>query len=127
MKFFSYLLLVLLIGACSKRLLTKEQVREYNEFFSDKVYLLKEDIKNQGQEPILKGTVVKIYIEATDSLLKIKCLPLEEPRESSIGRLAVYVENSKQEKKKWSLAEIEEILDTKFQETSESFPKKKKK
>lgn len=100
---------------CSSRLVPKEKVAEYNEILLDRVYVLKEDLLITGQEKLKKGTKVKVYIESTPSLFKVKCYPIEEAREYAIGKLAIYKINEEVDKKELTLEDIEEILKEKFE------------
>ena len=111
---------------CSQRLIEKAKLREINEYYDEKVYLLKEDLNLSTDEVWKKGTLVRIYIESTPSLLKLKVYPANESRENSTGKLASYLINDDVKKKKYELEDIEVWVATKFQ-VSELKNKKTKK
>ncbi len=111
---------------CSQRLIEKGKLREINEYYDEKIYLLKEDLKLSSEEVMKKGTLVRIYIESTPSLLKLKVYPANETRENSTGKLASYIINEDVKKKKYELADIELWVATKFQVTEQKNKKTKK-
>lgn len=108
------LLLLLFIFHCSSRLVPKEKVIEYNEILLERIYVLKEDLVFSNGEKLKKGTKVRVYVESTPSLFKVKCYPVEEQREYAIGKLAIYKINETVDKKELFLEDIEEILKEKF-------------
>jgi len=57
---------------------------------------------------------VKLYIESTPSLLKVKCIPATESREYAIGRMAIYKINDDYEQRELNFDEIESIIAEKF-------------
>jgi type II secretion system-associated lipoprotein len=101
-------------------------LHEINEYYDGKVYLLKEDLKLGPEEIWKKGTLVRIYVESTPSLLKLKVYPANESRENSTGKLAAYLINEDLKKKKYEFEDIEVWVATKFQ-VSELKNKKTKK
>ncbi len=88
-----------------------------NEYYDQKAYLLKEDLKISTEEVWKKGTAVRLYIESTPSLLKIKVYPANESRENSTGKLASYIINEDVKKKKYEFEDVELWVATKFQIT----------
>jgi type II secretion system-associated lipoprotein len=116
---FSYLL-----PNCASRLVSKEKSLEYNEIFLERTYVLTEDLNYSKEESLKKGTQVRVYIESTPSLLKVKCYPIEESREYAIGRMAIYKINDEIEKRELDMDDLEIIIAEKFKIIE---PKKKKK
>jgi len=112
---------------CSQRLIEKKKLREINEYYDEKVYLLKEDLKISSQEKMKKGTLVRIYIESTPSLLKLKVYPATESRENSTGKLASYIINDDVKKKKYEFEDVEAWVATKFQVSEQKNKKTKNK
>lgn len=98
-------------------------MREINDDFDSKTYALKEDLRLSNEEVWKKGTLVKIYIESTPSLVKLKFYPATETREGSVGRLAAYRINDDIEGGKFDARDVEEWVATKFLLT---VPKNKK-
>lgn len=111
------------IQNCSTRLVPREKVYEYNEVFLERTYVLKEDLNLSKDDLLKKGTAVKVYVESTPSLLKVKCYPVEESREYAVGRMAIYKINDEVEKEELDFDDLEAIIAEKFQ----PFESKKKK
>ncbi|GBF41926.1 lipoprotein [Leptospira ellinghausenii] len=120
------LVLVLVFSQCSQRLIKKEKLREINEFYDGKTYALRDEIKFSQTEVWKKGTFVKIYIESTPSLLKLKVYPIQESRESSVGKLADYIINDDVKKREYDLADVEEWVNQKFTLVEQNAKKTKK-
>jgi type II secretion system-associated lipoprotein len=112
--------------SCSHRLIEKGKLREINEYYDEKVYLLKEDLKLSAEEVWKKGTPVRLYVESTPSLLKLKVYPANESRENSTGKLASYIINEDVKKKKYEFEDIEIWVATKFQVSDQKNKKTKK-
>ncbi|WP_232369098.1 type II secretion system-associated lipoprotein [Leptospira abararensis] len=119
------LVLLLAFSHCSQRLIKKERLREINEYYDGKTYALQEEIKFSQTEVWKKGTLVKIYIESTPSLLKLKVYPIAESRESSVGKLAAYIINDDVKKKQYDLEDVDEWVGKKFTLVEPSVKKKK--
>lgn len=96
------------------RLLKEEKLQSYNEIFLERTYVLKEDLKLSKEDSLSKGAIVKVYIESTPSLLKVKCYPMQESREYAIGRMAIYKINDQVEKREVNLEDLELIVAEKF-------------
>ena len=109
------LILYFLLVACSSRLVPKEKLLEYNEVLLGRVYVLKEDLIISQDESIKKGTKVRVFVESTPSLLKVKCYPVEESREYAVGRMAIYKINDEFEKKSLNFEDLELIISERFQ------------
>ncbi|MCW7492210.1 type II secretion system-associated lipoprotein [Leptospira sp. 2 VSF16] len=107
-------------------MIKKERLREINEYYDGKTYSLQEEIKFSETEVWKKGTLVKIYIESTPSLLKLKVYPIAESRESSVGKLAAYIINDDVKKKQYDLEDVEEWVSRKFTLVEPSVKKTKK-
>jgi type II secretion system-associated lipoprotein len=115
---------IVLMQNCATRLVPKEKALEYNEIFLDRIYVLTEELNYSKEESLKKGTQVRVYIESTPSLLKVKCYPIEESREYAIGRMAIYKINDEIEKRELEMEDLEVIISEKFKIIE---PKKKKK
>ncbi|MCC5813323.1 MAG: type II secretion system-associated lipoprotein [Leptospira sp.] len=113
-----------LMQNCASRLVPKEKALEYNEIFLERTYILTEELNYSKEESLKKGTQVRVYIESTPSLLKVKCYPIEESREYAIGRMAIYKINDEIEKRELNMEDLEAIIAEKFKIIE---PKKKKK
>lgn len=114
------------ILSCSTRLIPKEKVREYNDVLLSRTYIIREDLVLSKSDSIRKGSKVRVYVESTPSLLKVKCYPIEESREYAIGRMAIYRINEEVESREIGFPELEEILAEKFDLVDSSSPKKRK-
>lgn len=108
---------------CASRLVPKEKALEYNEIFLERTYILTEELNYSKEESLKKGTQVRVYIESTPSLLKVKCYPIEESREYAIGRMAIYKINDQIEKRELDMEDLEVIIAEKFKILE---PKKKR-
>ncbi|MDF3821513.1 type II secretion system-associated lipoprotein [Leptospira sp. 96542] len=108
--------LVILLGLChcSQRLIGKEKQREINDYYDGKTYTLLEDVKISQEEVWKKGSIVKIYIESTPSLLKLKFYPVNESRESSLGKMAAFIINEDAKKRQYEFEDVEEWVALKF-------------
>ncbi len=101
-------------GYCSHRLIKKENLYEFNEYYKDKTYYLKDNVNVGNNETIKKGASVKIWIESTASLLKVKCYPSEEEREYSIGKLIIYLVNEEYKDKTITKEALDKIIEEKL-------------
>lgn len=99
---------------CSSRLIKKKDLPAYNKYYKDKIYYLKEDLILSKDEKLNKGTPVKIWIESTATLLKVKCYPIYEKRESAIGRLLIYVINDTFKGKKFTRKHLDKLIEQKL-------------
>ncbi|TGJ99102.1 type II secretion system-associated lipoprotein [Leptospira semungkisensis] len=104
------LLLALLTLQCSARLIKQDRLFEINNHYQDKVYSLKKDTKVSANETFKKGMLVRIYVESTPSLIKIKCFPADQKREHAIGRLLAYQVNEDFEKKAINIEDLDKIV-----------------
>ncbi|WP_167882238.1 type II secretion system-associated lipoprotein [Leptospira langatensis] len=104
------LLLALLTLGCSARLIKKDRLFEINNHYQDRIYSLKKDTKVSANETFKKGMLVRIYIESTPSLIKIKCFPADQKREHAIGRLLAYQVNEDFEKKAINIEDLDKIV-----------------
>ncbi len=108
--FFVSWLLAFQFSACSHHLVKKESLIVLNEYYSDKTYYLKDNIQIGNNETIQKGASVKIWIESTPSLLKVKCYPSTEEREYAIGKLIIYIVNEDYKSKSMTREELDKII-----------------
>ena len=109
-----FLLIMFLFTNCQSALIKKEQVIEFNAYLKDRSYYLKEDILVAEGEVFKKGMLVKLWVESTPSLLKIKCYPAQEDRENTSGKLAIYIINEDFKKKEFTLADLENLIEPKM-------------
>lgn len=116
-------LFVFFLGACSQRLIEKERLKSINEHYEGKLYMLKEDVQLSSNDLIKAGVPLKIYIESTPTLLKIKCFPAQESRETSVGKLVHYVINEQTGKKTFGFEDVDPLVQARFTEYD---PKAKK-
>ncbi|TGN08270.1 type II secretion system-associated lipoprotein [Leptospira ilyithenensis] len=109
------LFILLFFFSCSHRLIEKERLREINAYYDEKIFLLKEDVRLSPEEIWKKGTQVRIYVESTPSLLKLKFYPANESRENSVGKLAAYIINENVKKLKYEFEDVDAWVMDKFQ------------
>ncbi|PNV76308.1 type II secretion system-associated lipoprotein [Leptospira inadai serovar Lyme] len=109
-------LLALLFLNCGSRLIKQDKLSDINAYYLDKVYALKKDTKVSPTETFKKGMLVRIYIESTPSLVKIKCFPADQKREHAIGRLLAYQVNDDFEKKSIKIEDLDKLIDNELTE-----------
>jgi type II secretion system-associated lipoprotein len=107
------LLLFIMIG-CQKRLIQKEEMKYLNDYYKDKNYYLKDNFTLNPKELLKKGTSVKIWIESTPTLLKVKCYPSNEDRESALGKMVAYLINEDIRGKDLTYEVLEDLIETKL-------------
>lgn len=95
---------------CQTALVKKEKILEFNKYLQDKSYILKEDIQVGEGEIFKKGMLVKIWVESTPTLLKIKCFPAQNERENASGKLVAYIVNEEFKKKVFTLEDLENLI-----------------
>ncbi len=103
-------LLVLLTIQCGARLIKQDKLFDINTHYQERVYSLKKDTKVSATETFRKGMLVRIYVESTPSLIKIKCFPADQKREHAIGRLIAYQVNEDFEKKAVNTEDLDKII-----------------
>ncbi|MCB1190646.1 MAG: type II secretion system-associated lipoprotein [Leptospiraceae bacterium] len=108
----------LFIAHCSSRLIKKKDLPAYNKYYKDKIYYLKEDLIVTKDDVLKKGTPVKIWIESTETLLKVKCYPISEKRESAIGRLVIYAINNNYKGKKFTRKNLDKLIEKKLSKSN---------
>lgn len=67
-----------------------------------------------NKEVIEKGTSVRIWIESTASLLKVKCYPSNADREGSAGKMVTYLVNEDLKEKEFTVEDLEGLIDQKL-------------
>ncbi|MBE7411327.1 MAG: type II secretion system-associated lipoprotein [Leptospiraceae bacterium] len=100
--------------SCATHLVKREELVQLNEYYSDKTYYLKENIYIGNDEVIKKGASVKIWVESTPTILKIKCYPSDEDREHVIGKLIIYIVNDEYKKRFITREELDSIIGEKL-------------
>ncbi|WP_281277638.1 type II secretion system-associated lipoprotein [Leptospira idonii] len=113
-RLFSLVFLLILVQ-CAHRLIDKDKLIEINDYYDEKIFILKEDLRLSSSEVWKKGTQVRLYVESTPSLLKLKFYPVTESRESSMGKLAYFIINEDVKKKKYEFEDVEAWVESKFQ------------
>ncbi|MCB1140737.1 MAG: type II secretion system-associated lipoprotein [Leptospiraceae bacterium] len=102
------------LSFCSRRLIKKQDISHLNEYYKDKTYYLKENIVLNSKESLKKGTSVKIWIESTPTILKVKCYPSTIDREIAIGKMVAYLINEDIRRNEFSYEMLEELIDQKL-------------
>lgn len=108
------LIIFLALYSCQSRLIREKDLTYLNEYYSKKTYYLKEDIKIDNKNILKKGLMVKITIDSTPSLLKIKTYPAKKSRETSLGQMIAYLANEDFEKEKFTIEDLEELIEQKL-------------
>ncbi len=84
-------LLLLAFSECQRKTIKKDDLALLNEEYSGKTYYLKQNFYITHKDILPKGTSVKIWIETSASLIKIKCYPSNQERESAIGKMVAFI------------------------------------
>ena len=100
---------------CNKRLIRKDDLALINEYYSQNNYYLKQDIAFGAKEVLKKDTSVKIWIESTASILKVKVYNSNEDREAAIGKMISYVINEEFRDKKFTVEYLDELIAEKLE------------
>jgi type II secretion system-associated lipoprotein len=98
---------------CQKRLIKKDDLSLVNEYYSDKTYYLKDNLE-VGKELFKKNTSVKIYIESTPTLLKIKIYPSNIEREAAVGKMVTYLVNEDFKGKSFTVEYLDKMIEEKL-------------
>ncbi|MDV6236996.1 type II secretion system-associated lipoprotein [Leptospira ellisii] len=102
--------IILLLAGCGNRLIRKDSIAKVNEYYADKIYYLIQDKKVSNNETFKKGMLVRIYIESTPSMVKIKCYPADHKREYAIGRMIIYQLNDDYTGKKITIEDLDKLI-----------------
>jgi type II secretion system-associated lipoprotein len=113
-KTFFPLVLFFFIFHCQRKLIRKDELELLNEHYGVKTYFLKEDVSIGNREVIEKGTSVRIWIESTPTLLKVKCYPSNADREGSAGKMVTYLINEDLKDKEFTVEDLESLIDQKL-------------
>jgi type II secretion system-associated lipoprotein len=100
---------------CSKRLIKKDELYLVNEYYSQNTYKLKEDISFSNKDILKKDTLLKIWVESTATILKIKAYKLDEDRESAIGKMITYQINDEFREKKFTVEYLDNLINQKLE------------
>ncbi|AKH77051.1 type II secretion system-associated lipoprotein [Leptospira interrogans] len=98
------------LAGCGNRLIRKDAVAQINEHYSEKIYYLTKDKKVSNTETFKKGMLVRIYVESTPSMVKIKCYPADHKREYAIGRMILYQLNDEYGGKKITVEDLDKLI-----------------
>lgn len=107
-----FLISTILIGCQS--IIKKSDLEFINDYYSSRTFFVKEDIPFGNKEIIEKGTSVKVLIEASSSIIKVKCFPSNQEREGSIGRMVAYIVNEDIKNKNFTVEDLEELISQKL-------------
>ncbi|MEM7179683.1 MAG: type II secretion system-associated lipoprotein [Spirochaetota bacterium] len=107
--------IVLLGISCQKRLIRAKDLPYINEYYSKKNYYLKEDVKIDNKRTLKKGLLVKIMIDATPSLVKVKTYPAKNNRENSLGQMIAYLANDDFEGDSFTIENLDELIEKKLE------------
>ncbi|PJZ51674.1 type II secretion system-associated lipoprotein [Leptospira adleri] len=102
--------IIFFLAGCGNRLIRKDVVAQINEHYADKTYYLVQDKKVSNTETFKKGMLVKIYVESTPSMVKIKCYPADHKREYAIGRMIIYQLNDEYSGKKITIEDLDKLI-----------------
>jgi type II secretion system-associated lipoprotein len=102
--------LLVLVFACNKRLIRKDDLTLINEHYSQNTYYVKENLVLDNKEVIKKDTSVKIWIESTASILKVKCYNSNEERESAVGKMVAYIINEDFKAKQFTVEYLDQLI-----------------
>jgi type II secretion system-associated lipoprotein len=117
---FSIFLIAIFVTFCQKSLVKKDEMPFINSYYSEKTYYLKKDITYNSNDIIKQGTIVKIWIEATPSLLKVKCYPVGQSRENSLGKMIAYQENTAFTGSRYTFSDLDTLVLTNLDVYNES-------
>ncbi len=109
-RVFLLFLTVLLVLACNKRLIRKDDLTLINEHYAQNTYYVKETLVLDNKEVIKKDTSVKIWIESTASILKVKCYNSNEERESAVGKMVAYIINEDFKAKQFTVEYLDQLI-----------------
>ncbi|MCG6168047.1 type II secretion system-associated lipoprotein [Leptospira sp. FAT2] len=100
----------LFLAGCGNRLIRKDSIAQVNEHYAEKIYYLIQDKKVSNTETFKKGMLVRIYIESTPSMVKIKCYPADHKREYAIGRMIAYQLNDDYAGKRITIEDLDKLI-----------------
>ncbi len=112
--FWIFPVLVGFFFSCQRRVIKKTDVYHLNEYYKNKNYYLKENLTISNKEILEKGTLVRIWIESTPTILKLKCFPSNIDREIAIGKMVTYLINDEIRDVDFTLESIENLIDDKL-------------
>ena len=96
--------------ACNKRLIRKDDLTLINEHYSQNTYYVKENLVMDNKDVIKKDTSVKIWIESTASILKVKCYNSNEERESAVGKMVAYIINEDFKGRQFTVEYLDQLI-----------------
>ncbi len=101
---------------CARRLIKKDEMALINEYYSQNTYYLKQDVSLGVKDIIKKDTSVKIWIESTATILKVKVYNSNEDRESAIGKMVSYIINEDFKGKKFTVEYLDALIAEKLEQ-----------
>ncbi|MDX1960780.1 MAG: type II secretion system-associated lipoprotein [Leptospiraceae bacterium] len=116
MKTFLLISIMIFSLFCQRRVLKKDDIAFLNEYYGKKTYYLKQDVQINNKEVLKKGLSVKIWIESTSSLLKVKCYPSNADRESALGKMVNYLINEDLKNKQLTMDGLDDFILAKLEE-----------
>ena len=96
--------------ACNKRLIRKDDLTLINEHYPQNTYYVKENLVMDNKDVIKKDTSVKIWIESTASILKVKCYNSNEERESAVGKMVAYIINEDFKGRQFTVEYLDQLI-----------------
>lgn len=117
---FSLLLLSFL--GCQRKTIKKDDLALLNEEYSGKTYYLKQNFYITHKDILPKGTSVKIWIETSASLIKVKCYPSNQDRESAIGKMVAFIIQEELKDKPLTSDRLDSLIKEKLEEYSSTTP-----
>ncbi|HNF15530.1 MAG TPA: type II secretion system-associated lipoprotein [Leptospiraceae bacterium] len=111
-------LLLLAFQECQRKTIKKDDLALLNEEYSAKTYYLKQNFYITHKDILPKGTSVKIWIETSASLIKIKCYPSNQERESAIGKMVAFIIQEELKDKPLTSERLDSLISEKLEEYS---------
>ena len=106
--------LSIFLVSCQSAVIKRKDLYRFNRILENQSYTLKEDVTIEEGLVYKKGMLLKIWIESTPSLLKIKCFPSGHDREAARGKLLVYYLNETFKKKEFTFDDLKEVINRKL-------------
>lgn len=107
----------------------KSDLEFINDYYSSRTFFVKENTPIGNKQVLEQGTSVKVLVEASSSVIKVKCFPSNQDREGSVGRMVAYVVNEDIKNKNFTMEDLEELIAQKLSSytISQKISKSKKK
>lgn len=109
-----FLVFVSIFSIGCQSIIKKSDLEFINEYYTSRTFFVKENLPIGNKEVIEQGTSVKIIIEASSSIIKVKCFPSNQEREGSLGRMVAYVVTEDIKNKNFTVEDLEELISQKL-------------